>query len=141
MAKKMVLALLIGSIFGSIIGLYTTFVIQNLWNWFATSAFHVSEISFWRMYGFVLLVSLFTTQPPHEVSDDPQWKMMWIVLEACVPDDKRAMLKDQIDDHIQNLERNFWVEAILKGFPMALSTVLANTFALVIGWAVHTFLA
>jgi len=45
MLKKM----LLGWVVGSAASLYTAFVLQNLWNWFATPALHLSQISFWIM--------------------------------------------------------------------------------------------
>jgi hypothetical protein len=135
--KKAIPVLVIGSIVGSIVGLYTTFLIENLWNWFATSAFHVPEMSFWGMYGLVLLVGLFTTEVPRSVYDDPQWKGMLIILEACVPDDKREMVTDELKDQIEN---TMWTDVVVQSFSTSVGKLVGNTFVLVLGWAVHTFL-
>jgi len=47
--------------------LFTTFVLQNLWNWFAIPALHASEISFWVMYGLRIgeTKALFRNRQPH----------------------------------------------------------------------------
>jgi len=34
---------------GPVVGLYRTFVLLNLWNWFAAEALHLPVISFWVM--------------------------------------------------------------------------------------------
>jgi len=98
--------LIAATIIGSVVSLYTTFVIQHLWNWFATSAFHVSEISFWAMYGLVLLVSLFTEW--QKVGDEPRWKTAYIILEACIPDAKKEEVETQLK---QQMEVRIWADA------------------------------
>jgi hypothetical protein len=107
--------LIAATIIGSVVSLYTTFVIQHLWNWFATSAFHVSEISFWAMYG-------------------PRWKTAYIILEACIPDAKKEEVETQLK---QQMEVRIWADAGLQAF----GKVVGTTFALVLGLVVHLFLA
>jgi len=124
--------LIAATIIGSVVSLYTTFVIQHLWNWFATSAFHVSEISFWAMYGLVLLVSLFTEW--QKVGDEPRWKTAYIILEACIPDAKKEEVETQLK---QQMEVRIWADAGLQAF----GKVVGTTFALVLGLVVHLFLA
>jgi hypothetical protein len=126
--KKVIVA----SIIGSVVGLYTTFVIQHLWNWFATSALHVPEISFWVMYGLVLLISLFTEG--QNLADEPRWKAMGIALEACIPDAKKEEIEAQVKEQI---EVRIWIDAGYHVF----GKVVGTTFVLVLGFAVHMFLA
>ena len=68
MVKKIVIIWLVGMV----VGLYTTFVLQSLWNWFATEAFHVSQISFWVMYGVVLVVGLLTEGQSNKFEEEQQ---------------------------------------------------------------------
>lgn len=117
-------------IIGSVLGLYTTFVIQNLWNWFATSAFHVSEISFWVMYGLVLLIGLFTDNEGQNLAENQRWKGVLIAMDACIPDGKREEIKAELDEQAQV---GIWVEAGLHCF----GKVVGTTFVLVLGFVVH----
>ncbi|MGA2235331.1 MAG: hypothetical protein ABSG23_07650 [Terriglobales bacterium] len=126
--KKIVVAWIIGSV----VGLYTTFVIQNLWNWFATSALHVPEISFWVMYGLTLLISLFTAW--QNGADEPRWKAMGIALEACIPDAKKEEVEAQVKEQ---LEVRIWVDMGYQVF----GKVVGTTFVLALGFVVHLFLA
>lgn len=126
--KKFVVAWVIGSI----VSLYTTFVIQELWNWFATSALHVPEISFWVMYGLVLVISLFTLG--QSGTDEPRWKAMGIALDACIPDAKREEVDAQVKEQ---LEVGIWVDAGYQVF----GRLVGTTFVLVLGFLVHAFLA
>jgi hypothetical protein len=116
---------------GPLIGLYRTFVLQNLWNWFATEALHLPVISFWVMYGLVLIIGILTA----DYSDKQQehaFKTFGILLDACVPDDKKEWVREQLDD----VQENIWVDV---GF-MVFGGILDVTVALVLGWAVHAFL-
>ena len=128
MAKKIILAWCVGVV----VALYTTFVLQNLWNWFVVEAFHTSEVSFWVMYGIVLVVGLLTEKD--SFTEDQQLKMLAAMVETCVPADKRDALDEQL-----KFQADFgvWLEA---GF-RSLAKVGGNTFVLGIGWLVHTFLA
>jgi hypothetical protein len=116
-------------------GLYTTFVIQNLWNWFVIEAFHLSQIPFWVMYGVVLTVGMFTHGEDQLISLDvhPWYKTVTARLEACVPDDKLEFVNQQIKEQ----KKQIWVELGALTFGKA----VGNTFTFVIGWAVHAFLA
>ena len=114
---------------GPLVGLYTTLVLQKLWNWFATEALHVPEISFWLMYGVVLIIELFTAD---RSDNSHEFKTLTTLLDACVPDDKREEVREQLDDMYSAI----WVEAGSKVF----GKILSVTWVFVIGWAVHTFL-
>jgi hypothetical protein len=120
-------------IVGSVISLYTTFVIQSLWNWFATSALHVSGISFWGMYGLVLLIGLFANKYGQNLGEEQRWKDMLTALDACIPDDKREVVKEQLEE----LKEGIRVEAGTTAF----GTLVGNTFVLALGFVVHVFVA
>ncbi len=126
--KKYVLILLIGTV----VALYTTFVIQNLWNWYATSALHVAEVPFWGMYGLVLLIGLFRGKNP-DVIAEKRWKDTIIALDACIPDVKRQAVNKQIEE----LTQGFLLEQGMHVFEV----LIGNTFVLVLGYGVHVFLA
>jgi len=50
----------------SVARLYTEFVLQNLWTWFATLVFHLLQISFWVMYWLVLVIGMFADDKQKE---------------------------------------------------------------------------
>jgi hypothetical protein len=126
MPKKM----LLGWAVGSAISLYTAFVLQNLWNWFGVPAFHLSQISFWVMYGLVLIVGIFAEG---KQAERRQFKVLATMIDFCVPSEKR----EEADDQIKHFTREAKLDDVLSvGVRLA-----SNSFALVIGWVVHVFLA
>jgi hypothetical protein len=115
-----------------LISLYTTFVLQQLWNWFATEALHLPKISYWVMYGLVLIIVTFTSNPG-DVQREYTFKAIGIALDACVPIDQKEWVREQLEDQNSGI----WGDIALKVF----SRILGATCTLVIGWAVHMFLA
>jgi hypothetical protein len=87
-------------IFGLLVGFYTTFVIQSLWNWFAVPAFHVQEASYWLIYGINMLFHLITES--YTLPDEQRWKRAFIFLDACVQEPKRDVLKQQIEEELES---------------------------------------
>jgi cytochrome c biogenesis protein CcdA len=59
-------------IFVFAVGLYTTFVLQQLWNWFIVTALHASELSYWEMYGVTMLV--FMLLEPNPLGNEERWE-------------------------------------------------------------------
>ncbi len=116
-------------IVGLTVSLYKAFVLQNLWNWFAAIAFNVPSASFWVVLGLLWLVQLLTDRPDFPL--EPKWKYLFTVLDACVPEDKKEILKEELEQ-----VGPLWVDAGL----MVLGELAQNTFVLVLGWCVHTFL-
>lgn len=114
-----------------LISLYTTFVLTQLWNWFATAALHLDEISFWVMYGLVLIISTLKLNAG-DVGDEYRDKAFATLLDACVPDDKKQAVSEEIEAQTQGL----WFDIGLRIF---LQTV-GLSFTLTLGWAIHTFL-
>ena len=126
MLKKM----LLGWVVGSAASLYTAFVLQNLWNWFATPALHLSQISFWIMYGFVLIIGIFADDKQEE---QHRFKVLATMIDHCVPSEKREL----VDEQIKDFTHEAWLDAGLS----VLVKLAGNTYALVIGWVVHLFFA
>jgi hypothetical protein len=129
MVKKTVVFTLVGTL----VGLYTTFVLQHLWNWFVTTAFHLPEISFWVLYGVVLSIGMFSDTQSSNFQQRQWFKGLATGLDACIPESKYESVKEQMD--AQGAE--MWVEA---GF-LVFGRLLASTVTLIIGGAVHLFLA
>jgi hypothetical protein len=115
-----------------IVSLYTTFVLQQLWNWFAVSAFHASGISFWGMYGLVLLVGLLTERH-EEVIDEPRWKTLFTILDIWCPEDKRQAVEEAMKEQ----GKSIWLDSGILIF----GKVVENTLTLVLGWGIHAFFA
>jgi hypothetical protein len=116
---------------GLLIGLYTTFVLENLWNWFAAEALHLPAMSFWVMFALVLMIGMLRP----DVGDPGQeysLKALATAIEACVPEDKKEWVAEQFEDQ----QRALWVDIGWKVF----SRILGATCTLLIGWAVHSFL-
>jgi len=44
----------------TLVGFYSVFVLMEVWNWFAVPLLHVSEASYWLIYGVSMLFGLMT---------------------------------------------------------------------------------
>jgi hypothetical protein len=125
--KKVAVIMLIAMI----VNLYTAFVLQQLWNWFAVNALNASAVSYWTMYGLLMAVHLVTHKD--SLQEELREKRMAIVLEACVQDSKRVEMNEYLKEENQLLASQLGSQIFGKAF--------GNTFTLALGWAVHTFLA
>lgn len=124
-------------IIGVLVSLYTAFVVQSLWTWFATSAFHAPEISFWSTYGLVLLIGLFTEKYDKNFGEEQRWKRMLIALDACIPDDKQETFKKQFNELLNEQKEFVWLEARRR----VLGNLARNTLVLALGFAIHALVA
>jgi hypothetical protein len=122
---------------GVLVSLYTAFVVQSLWKWFATPTFHVPEISFWSTYGLVLLIGLLTKRYDKNFAEEQRWKRMLIALDACIPDDKKGAFKEQLKELISEQKEFLWLEARRR----VLGTLAESTLVLALGFAIHAFIA
>jgi hypothetical protein len=114
----------------TLIGFYSVFVLMQLWNWFAVPLLHVSEASYWLIYGVNMLFGLMTgageeENPAHE----RRWNMLFIVLDACVPGDKMEDLKE----YVRTEKEGIWADVGLMIFGKALS----RSLTLGLGFVVH----
>ena len=114
-----------------LVGLYTTFVMQMLWNWFAVGAFHASEVSYWMMFGLVMLVR--TVFWKNDSDDEARYKRLVTIMDACIPEDKRGDVRAEVEMEEKSAP-------VMLGL-MILGQVMNNTLTLGLGWAVHVFLA
>ena len=113
-----------------ITGLYSTFVAQCFWNWFAVPVLLVSPISFWEMMGIILLINLFTEKD--DSIEKHHWESVYKLLDACVPKSK----KKDIEEFLNEKNENKWVDA---GFKI-LEKFLSNTVILIIGFVVYVMM-
>jgi hypothetical protein len=111
-----------------VVGLYTTFVLTILWSWFVVPAFHVATISFWVMYGLTMLIDLLRS--PGDIEVEHRHKIVAVMLDACVPAEKRQDVTEQLSEFTERL----WYEAGWKVF----GQMFANTMTLGLGFVVHT---
>jgi hypothetical protein len=114
-----------------VVGLYTTFVLQTLWNWFAVQALNAPAVSYWAMYGLMMLIHLVFEKPPFEM--DKKFKLISIVVDACVPDDKRHDVNELLKQEEEGL--------VPELMGMIGGQAFGNTFTLGLGWAIHQFLS
>jgi hypothetical protein len=114
----------------TVVGLYTTLVIQNLWNSFAVSALNIPNVSYLRMYGIVLLAGLLFQHD--DFAEEQHRDIVLEILDYCVPEDKREALAEMIKQKTEAV----WVALGLKVF----AKIVANTIALAIGFVIHMFL-
>jgi hypothetical protein len=82
---------------GIVVGLYATFVLQMLWNWFATQAFHVESIGYWNMCGLLLIASLVKARNKDTGEILFEIKVT-TMLEAYLPEEKRAETMRQLEE-------------------------------------------
>jgi hypothetical protein len=114
-----------------VVGLYTTFVLLSMWNWFAVQALHGPEIHYWTMYGLMMLIRL-VFEPP-VFKEKEVFGRLEILIRACVPEEKR----DQLDATLKEEEKGFAARA---GWS-AVGQAIGASIALGLGWAIHSFLA
>jgi hypothetical protein len=118
-------------LFSIAVSFYTTFVLQSLWNWFVAPSLHVSEISYWQMFGLNLLVRVVVEKDT--LLEDKRWDRALTLLQVCVPGEKRAAIEERIE--VENEEVRFQLAAHVG------ARVVSSTVTLVIGWLVHTLAA
>jgi hypothetical protein len=122
--------LLLTFVVGWVVSFYTTFVFQNLWNWFAVEALHAPEIGYWTMFGLLILIRMVTRKD--EATEQGRYEKLTKLVVACVPLEKQDEVREEIEEEKKNLH---WT---LGGAIIGEAIVIA--FALGVGWAVHTFL-
>jgi hypothetical protein len=114
---------------GTLVGLYTAFVGQNLWNWFGASALGLAKISFWQMFGLIMLVQLITEKD--EFTNDQRWTLALNTLSSCVPEEKQEEVDEMLKKHVSQMWIQLGSQAGCK--------VVGNTVVLVVAWFIHTF--
>jgi hypothetical protein len=129
-AMKEIYKLVGGWFLGLVMSLYITFVMQTLWNWFVPSVLHADSISYWNMYGLLLIVTVVKMRNASTGEAGELYRAK-IMLEACLPDEKR-------EETMRAIEKEDIGSKMLRyadGFKL-----LGATVWLAIGFAVHAFL-
>src|SRR4051812_8650687 len=92
------------SAFALIGGLYTTFVLQRLWNWFVMPIFHTSQLSFWAMYGIQMFFGVLKDRTESN-PEEHRWNIALAMLDKCVPEHAR----DAIEQELKSQETSMWI--------------------------------
>ena len=110
------------------VGAYTAFVAMCMWNWFAVSALHVSEITYFQMLGLMWLINLFTI---NQNKDEIKWQTLLITVDYCVPDEKR----EAVNADLKEFDDNTWM--LVGG--QIIGTLIASTLTLILGFILYHF--
>ena len=113
-------------------GLWTAFVVQNLWNWFLAPAIHASELSYFEAVGILLLAYVLKKESKDRLENEERWDKAMVTLGACVPPGKAEELKLAHEKK----EKPGWLMVLNLA-----SEPIGSTIVLGVGWVVHTFLA
>ena len=116
---------------GLAVGLYTTFVAEYLWNWFAVGILNATSIRYWQMYGLMLLLGLLVWRD-YDSEDKHRWAIVFMKLDAYLPEDKRPSMVAAMNER----DEQVWFKV---GYAVA-ARLFGNSLVLGLGWAVHTFL-
>lgn len=80
-----------------LVGFYSVFVLMEMWNWFPVPLLHVSESSYWLMYGVSMLFGLNASKLPlktsamlalaqrNRASDGVPPRLTEVKIDWCVP--------------------------------------------------------
>jgi hypothetical protein len=113
-----------------VVGLYTTFVLQSLWNWFVTKALNVPEISYWPMYGILMVIAICLER--NTLHEAYRWECMTTMVYDSIPDEKRAKTDETLKQHYEALPSKVrWY---------VFEQVIGNSITLGIGWVIHRLL-
>ena len=84
------------------IGLYTAFVLECYWNWFAVPVLHFESVSFLQMLGLLWLVQLLINPAS---DDDEKLKKLTSLIVMSIPEEKQAEIAEtmKVDDVMENI--------------------------------------
>jgi hypothetical protein len=109
------------------IGLYTAFVAQCLWNWFAAPALRLPEISFLRMLGLWWMIALLIRS---SAKDETRGLVFLVgVTRLCVPPERTTELAELMDSRL------------LDELILGLGQISRNTLALALGFGLHLLIS
>jgi hypothetical protein len=124
MVKKFIM----GYVVGLFVGAIRAFVLMNLWNWFVSSTFQITQITFLEALGLTLLAQLILDNG-QEFSDMQRWTLLMRVLDFCVPDDN----KEYLSQAIKEIKDSIWMEATIGVF----TSVCGYAVLLAFGYLIH----
>lgn len=112
-------------------GLYTVFVMQHLWNWFAVDVITVSRISFLNMLGLVILADMLLNRVSKikNFQSTSLCKLASYILNTCLPEAKKEAVEKFLTTQRNNISENVGIKT--------LGVFLRNTGILVIGGVIY----
>lgn len=113
------------------IGLYTAFVAQCFWNWFAAPTLRLPEISFLQMLGLWWMIDLLIR--PSSDGERKTWALLASITELCVPPERATELEELKDANP--------VVELIQGFSGAFGKIVGNTLTLALGFGLHLFIS
>ena len=118
-----------------VMGLYTTFALTLLWNWFVVPVFHVAVASFWLVYGLVLIVGLLRFSDNDDEMRESERRLVIVItaIEFCIPEEKREAAKESVQHLMDQQLKGLWFEV---GLPIV-GQAFATTATLAAGFVVH----
>jgi hypothetical protein len=109
-------------------GLYATFVLRQLWNWFLVPTLNVGAISFWSMYGLHLFVVLLTEHLDRGWENDLRWQGAIALFEASAPEERgekvRTVAKSLLDEAWELIGANVFSKVARYSITLALGSVV-----------------
>ncbi len=114
------------------VGLYTAFVAECYWNWFAVPALHVSEVGFLPWLGLWWLIGLFRNNDSSV--ENKRWKILISAVELSVPAEKRDELNEMVELETEGLGQ------FMDIFGMVFGQLVGNTISLALGFGLHIFI-
>lgn len=117
-----------------LVGLYSTLVATALWNIFITPLFILPSISFFHMYGVMMLIDFLKNHlsGEKEVSQDLVTERLLGIVYLSVEEDK----KEKVDDFLKEHSDDEWS----RGLNLVLMKLLSNTGILILGIFVSLFI-
>jgi hypothetical protein len=116
-------------VMGTCYQLITAFVAMCFWNWFIVLAFNVSPISYFLMLGVVWFVGIVFVKEENEFEK----KILYMILEACVPESKQEDLESQLKDMNESL--------LLHVFPVYVGRLVGISVTFILGLGLHLLIA
>ncbi len=114
-----------------LVGVYSAFVAMCMWNWFAVQALNVPNVSFLQMIGLVWLISILVNHNQSD-KDETRWRMLFTIIERCVPEEKREIISGAIAEFKYNLWDDVWSRIFWQ--------IGAKTITLILGFVLHLFI-
>jgi hypothetical protein len=114
-----------------LVGLYSTFVALNLWNWFAVPYLHLPNLSFLQLWGLMMLAGSLVrgNLRTSSRSEEGRWATLGEAIELCIPNEKQQDWKD------------YWKLEPHRVFFETVGTIIealaSNTLVLILGFILH----
>ena len=106
-----------------VVGFYQAFIGTFFWSWFVAPALHVSDISFWIIYGLIMTINVFRSSDSAFLEREHHEHLTKILM-FCVPEAFLEAAKQELADSVSINKVMF----SLVGQALGLTSVLAMGF-------------